>query len=436
MNHIQMYTSSRNLRDGLHRALAILIDLTHPASVGGTAPGWWEHLELDATAAERARLGQLDLEELASLLQRPDVRAMHRNLCERWGLTMPDESALSAALRRAVISGRAMRLHRGRDVYGASNFAVWNLVCAPLGAAISERYHPDIGEPVCHQRGLPESAQRRLEALMAFDTSPRGGDHNACVAWITDVLVELGFEVQALREGSRPPLLVARRPARSLAGRIALYGHYDTTPSGAAHLWTHPPKQLTEANGRLWGRGVADNKGALACRLDALCDLEQSPELIWFIQGEEETGSQTAFTHLPPLMRDLEADLWLEETGYHDHQDGTLRLLARTRGADGADAPPDSQLTALLDGQRLLASRWGIRTRTEYRGLNKDVIDGGCPFDSNLPPGARYLALGVNDSLANIHALNESVPTWTFRLHQAQLRLLFRGVDRLARGER
>jgi hypothetical protein len=204
------------------------------------------------------------------------------------------------------------------------------------------------------------------------------------------------------------------------------------TPFGRVQHWTHPPSELTVADGRLFARGVADNKGPLACRLAALAALESAPRLTWLIQGEEETGSAVAHALLPGVMRNLRPTLWLDETGYHDHQDGTLRLLGRTIGEADASLPPDAALTDLLRALRGLASRWGIAARHERRGLNKSVVEGGCPFNHALPEGARYLAIGVNDSGARIHGLNESLPGWTFPLHAAELDVIFRWVARTA----
>jgi hypothetical protein len=205
------------------------------------------------------------------------------------------------------------------------------------------------------------------------------------------------------------------------------------TPFGREQKWKHPPRELTVADGRLFARGVADNKGPLACRLAALAGLDATPSLTWLIQGEEETGSPVAHALLPAVMRDLRPTLWLDETGYHDHEDGTLRLLGRTIGEVDASLPPDAALSDLLRALRGLASRWGVAARHECRGLNKNVVEGGCPFNHALPEGGRYLAVGVNDSGARIHGLNESLPGWTFPLHAAELDVTFRWVDRTAK---
>ncbi|MEZ4266414.1 MAG: hypothetical protein R3F39_08550 [Myxococcota bacterium] len=174
-------------------------------------------------------------------------------------------------------------------------------------------------------------------------------------------------------------------------------------------------------------------KGPLAApALAAFAVLGAAPALTWLIQGEEETGSQVAHRLLPAVMTGLNPTLWLDETGYHDGDDGTLRLLALNVGSDEPGVPTDSRLDELLRALRGLASRWGIAARHERRVLNKTAVDGGCPFNASLPRGGRYLAVGVNDSRSRIHGRDESLPGWTFPLHQDELDLIFRWVDRSA----
>jgi len=267
-----------------------------------------------------------------------------------------------------------------------------------------------------------------LEVLLAFDTSPMGVDHQACVGWLCERLGALGFMCRrhVPFEGA-PEVIEAHRPARGLAGHVVLYGHYDVA--------SFHPRALTEKEGRWFAPGVGDNKGPLVARLVALAALARTPALTWFLQGEEETGSRAAFQVLSERLRQLEATLWLDETGYHDHEDGTLRLIARTLGPGREDAPPDAAMGALLEALRVLAGRWGIGARLEVRGLNKAAVQGGCPFNWSLPVGARYLALGINDSRTRIHGARESVPLWTFPLHAEQLQTVFQWVDQVASGQ-
>jgi hypothetical protein len=431
MNRIQMYASSTHLKQGLHRALAVSHALTAPLEPGEAA-AWWSQLEPDEQ--ERGRLHALPLDALAGIYARATVRAVLNAGRTVVGLPPLDHEAVQTAFMVAIISGKAHRAHMGRDVYGSSNKGLWDLVCGDFGRAVADCYGPTLGDDsVPPAESAPsEEALDALRALTTFDTSPKGDGHDACVEWLASRLASLGFTVEPLGQGRGRPLVVAHRDARGLDGHLVLYGHYDVTPFGREQQWTHPPRALTVADGRLFARGVADNKGPLACRLAAVAALESAPALTWIIQGEEETGSAVAHALLPDVMRDLRPTLWLDETGYHDHEDGTLRLLGRTMGQDDASLPADAALTDLLRALRGLASRWGIAARHERRGLNKNVVEGGCPFNHALPEGARYLAVGVNDSGARIHGLNESLPGWTFPLHAAELDVIFRWVGHTA----
>lgn len=433
MNRIQMYASSTHLKYGLHRALAVAHALTSPMGAG-QSDAWFSLLEADER--ELGRLHALPLDALTRIYERRAIRAVLDAGRAAVGLPALDHAAVEAAFMVAIISGKAHRAHMGRDVYGSSNKGLWDLVCDEFGRAVADRYGPTLGDdPVPVAESSPsDEALEALRTLTAFDTSPNGDGHDACVQWLGSRLTALGFAVETVGNDLGRPLVVAHRKAQGLAGHVVLYGHYDVTPFGREQKWTHPPRELTVADGRLFARGVADNKGPLACRLAALTVLESTPALTWLIQGEEETGSTVAHARLPEVMRDLLPTLWLDETGYHDHEDGTLRLLARTMGEGDASRPPDPALIELLRGLRGLASRWGVAARHECRGLNKNVVEGGCPFNHALPEGARYLALGVNDSGARIHGLNESLPAWTFPLHVDELDVIFRWTDRTARG--
>jgi hypothetical protein len=426
-----MDASSTHLKHGLHRVLAVAHAEASPVEAGERV-AWWSILGDDEQ--ERGRLHSLPLASLAQIYARDAVRSVLDAGRAAMGLPLLDHAEVQRAFKVAIISGAAHRAPMGRDAHGSSNKGLWDAVCGDFGRAVSARYGGALGEdPVPAGESTPsEAALDALRTLATFDTSPEGDDHEACVAWITSCLVAMGFTVEALGRGQGRPLLVARRGPRGLDGHVVLYGHYDVTPFGREQRWLYPPRELTVADGRLFARGVADNKGPLACRLAALTALEATPALTWLIQGEEETGSAVARAHLPGLMRELRPTLWLDETGYHDHEDGTLLLLGRTLGQGDRSLPPSAALCELLRALRGLASRWGIAARHEPRGLNKSVVEGGCPFNHGLPEGALYLAVGVNDSGARIHGLNESLPGWTFPLHVDELDVIFRWVSLVA----
>jgi mannose-1-phosphate guanylyltransferase len=78
------------------------------------------------------------------------------------------------------------------------------------------------------------------------------------VAWLTSRLVALGFSVEVLGHDRGRPLVIAHRAARGLDGHLVLYGHYDVTPFGREQQWTHPPRELTVADGRLFAYATDD----------------------------------------------------------------------------------------------------------------------------------------------------------------------------------
>jgi acetylornithine deacetylase/succinyl-diaminopimelate desuccinylase-like protein len=78
---------------------------------------------------------------------------------------------------------------------------------------------------------------------------------------------------------------------------LLFYNHYDVQPVEPLHEWTTDPWGGEVKDGRIFGRGVADNKGQIAVRLAAIgavkaADGGKLPCRVKFlIEGEEEIGS-------------------------------------------------------------------------------------------------------------------------------------------------
>lgn len=381
-------------------------------------------LELALTTLAQSALAlpreerRLPLARCRELLASDTGHAALLDLCERMGVAasvVPSRVTIDRMFDDELLSMRALKLHRGRNVYSAGKLALWNALWVPF----MERLAPD-----------PETIDL-LSALVQLRTSDGHADLRACADLLSDRLGAVGFDVERHEHDGHPPLLVARRPALHMRGTVVMYGHYDVSEPRHED-WLTNPWELTERDGRLHGCGVGDNKAALAVRLVAISTMKRCPEIAWLLQGEEERGSPFAHDVLPALQAELRPTVWLEENGYFD-PDGTQRVLARVIGASGSSGPPDAALRGIIDTLARDGRAWGLGHRVEVRGLNKDFFPSGCPFNRNLPADARYLAIGVNDPASGIHRPNESVPAWTFALHARQLETVFREVDQIAR---
>src|SRR3990172_7793665 len=87
---------------------------------------------------------------------------------------------------------------------------------------------------------------------------------------VCGLLRDLGFEAQMLAK--RPPghpVVYAEQPGRSWR-TLLFYDHYDVQPPEPLELWSSPPFQPALRDGKLYGRGVSDNKRNIAARLAAL----------------------------------------------------------------------------------------------------------------------------------------------------------------------
>ncbi|WP_425457945.1 dipeptidase [Actinotalea subterranea] len=155
-----------------------------------------------------------------------------------------------------------------------------------------------------------------LEALVRIPSVSSPAYDQAHVAASADAVAALlrgaGMpDVQVLTV-SRPdgvvgrPAVVARRPAPQGAPTVLLYAHHDVQPPGADATWSTPPFEPTERDGRLYGRGAADDKAGVVAHVGALRVLgdELGVGVTVFVEGEEEIGSPT-FVDFLTRYRDL-----------------------------------------------------------------------------------------------------------------------------------
>ena len=140
---------------------------------------------------------------------------------------------------------------------------------------------------------------------------------------VVGMLRPLGFETQVLPKTGGPPSAqpVVFAEARGKSPKTLLfYDHYDVQPPEPLELWTSPPFQPTLRDGKLYGRGVSDNKGNIAARVLAIKAWrevrgELPCSLKFCIEGDEEIGSPHMEEFVEEHRELLSADACLWEGG-------------------------------------------------------------------------------------------------------------------------
>lgn len=111
------------------------------------------------------------------------------------------------------------------------------------------------------------------------------------------------------------PAVLASRPAKNGRPHVLLYAHHDVQPPGDEEAWLTPAFEPTTLDGRIYGRGAADDKAGVVAHLAAVEALKAIAGedfdlgISIFIEGEEEAGSRTFRAFLGENKAKLAADV-------------------------------------------------------------------------------------------------------------------------------
>jgi acetylornithine deacetylase/succinyl-diaminopimelate desuccinylase-like protein len=176
---------------------------------------------------------------------------------------------------------------------------------------------------------LAATDAQRLEELQGLLRIPsvtvlteHRADVRAAATWIAERMRAIGLEHVEVSETGGHPVVYADWLHAPGAPTVIVYAHYDVQPVDPLDLWVRPPFEPRVADGRVYGRGAADDKGQVHLHLwAARAWLETHGRLPvnlrYVIEGEEEAGSPNFEAWLEANRHRLDADLIVvSDTGF------------------------------------------------------------------------------------------------------------------------
>lgn len=247
----------------------------------------------------------------------------------------------------------------------------------------------------------PQAVIDLLSQLIAFDTHNPGGDEVTICTMLAERLRKLAPDALELVQVPRPGLMGAYVFARWGNPRVVINAHVDTVPPNAG--WSRSPYQAVVEDGKLWGLGACDTKGAIAA---SVCALEAGTprDIALLFTGDEEVNGTCMRVFLESeAARSLKRVVVCEPTGcvVGVRHRGVVSIEARVQGEGGHSSNADHMPAPIVDLARaaVAIADWGKARRDEgpegFKGMCVNVasIDGGVAF--NVVPETAMLTVSL-----------------------------------------
>ena len=188
-------------------------------------------------------------------------------------------------------------------------------------------------------RYIEEHQDEAIEQLVRLTSMPsvsaQGQTIRETGELVASMLKELGFRAEIVPKRGGNAVVLGELPSAS-AKTLLFYNHYDVQPAEPLELWSSPPFEAAIRDGKLYGRGVSDNKGNIIARLAAIRALQavrgQVPVNIRFcIEGDEEIGSPAIEPFVEQHADRLAADACIWE-GSGVNWQGQLQITLGVKG--------------------------------------------------------------------------------------------------------
>ncbi|MCA1552864.1 MAG: M20/M25/M40 family metallo-hydrolase [Chloroflexi bacterium] len=181
---------------------------------------------------------------------------------------------------------------------------------------------------------MEQNIQGSIQELSTLCAQPsvsaQGLGIKECSELVADMLRLRGFDVR-IEPTPIHPVVVGELKGKG-DKTLIFYCHYDVQPPEPLDLWETPPFEPTVRDGKLYARGVADDKSHIASRLaaiDAVKAVEgELPCTIKFvIEGEEEIGSPSLPHFIEANAAELAGDACIWEAGGVNFRDQPTMTL-------------------------------------------------------------------------------------------------------------
>jgi acetylornithine deacetylase/succinyl-diaminopimelate desuccinylase-like protein len=249
---------------------------------------------------------------------------------------------------------------------------------------------------------LESNLDRSLDELATLCAQPSIAAQNLgmqeCAELVAEMLAARNFEVEIMPTEGAPVVYAECKGKQDKT--LMFYNHYDVQPPEPLDEWKSPPFGPTIRDGKMYARGVADDKGHIVSRLHAIdAILEEDGELPcnikFVIEGEEETSSVHLHEFIELHQTKLAADACVWEFGAVDHRGVPIQYL----GLRGICYVELSVRTASIDAHSGLGGSifpnaawrliWALRS---IKGTDEVIRIPG-HYDDVVPPSARDLEL-------------------------------------------
>jgi acetylornithine deacetylase/succinyl-diaminopimelate desuccinylase-like protein len=182
---------------------------------------------------------------------------------------------------------------------------------------------------------LENNLDKSIEELSILAAQPSVSTQNwglvECAQLVKSMLEKRGFQVELISKNDSTPVVYGYLKGKS-DKTLLIYNHYDVQPVEPLDLWETPPFEPQVRDGKLFGRGVNDDKGHITSRLFAIdailaVDGEMPCNIKWVMEGEEETTSNALGEVVRADPHKFAADVCIWEFGGVDDQERPLQYL-------------------------------------------------------------------------------------------------------------